>query len=610
MQRLWDVLLANGVDPTADGWNILTEAVDVSANGTTIIGRGVRNGSIEGFVASIPAVCGAGLIADCNGHCAPISWLGDGICDNGAYTYNGELIWLNCEQFTFDGGDCAGEPDLPEPVAHTPPSQPEYTPPPPAPEKTHVVVLVHGRGTNAETFNDLWVPMADEIGGRLGPEWIAFAHNWTQNSQHPPQTILSWAADEGTALGKVLASGNYEHVHLVGYSAGAQVITSAAFRIKHPDGNPFSAPTSTVVHTTYLDAYVGLGEFVGAIFVYGSFSDWSDHYFSREPNLASALVCYGPEECATTWLWTQQSLAQCFNVDVSFLHDAYSFLCKSTHAWPRCFYRYSAEPTPSYGCSDCGVMAQCCNAPDEPFAQYGFGLSKEVLGESWATAVAAYTRGLTVELGSSEFDGDEPAESDVFRIRQDAALPMENLPASSSGNGSVVVAGNGFTANTAGIRAPGSAWLTVQVAPSAITNFLSFDLEFTSTVGATALLTVYIDGAVIGTFDERNAEAGLTTKWLFMEADLVAGSTHTLSFRLDQFGRAPSSVNVTGVATGRGTFVSPGDLNVDDIVNGADLGTLLGSWGACPGCAADLDGDGVVSGADLATLLGSWGAGS
>jgi hypothetical protein len=34
---------------------------------------------------------------------------------------------------------------------------------------------------------------------------------------------------------------------------------------------------------------------------------------------------------------------------------------------------------------------------------------------------------------------------------------------------------------------------------------------------------------------------------------------------------------------------------------------MLGSWGACPGCAADLNQDGIVNGADLGLLLGSWG---
>ncbi|MFO0872922.1 MAG: hypothetical protein U0575_02990 [Phycisphaerales bacterium] len=48
-----------------------------------------------------------------------------------------------------------------------------------------------------------------------------------------------------------------------------------------------------------------------------------------------------------------------------------------------------------------------------------------------------------------------------------------------------------------------------------------------------------------------------------------------------------------------------GDLNGDGIVNGSDLGLLLGQWGG-PG-SGDLDGNGVVDGADLGLLLGNWG---
>jgi hypothetical protein len=54
------------------------------------------------------------------------------------------------------------------------------------------------------------------------------------------------------------------------------------------------------------------------------------------------------------------------------------------------------------------------------------------------------------------------------------------------------------------------------------------------------------------------------------------------------------------------------DLNFDGMVNGADLGVLLGAWGSIvstnPGQQSpDLNGDGVVNGADLGILLGSWG---
>lgn len=48
------------------------------------------------------------------------------------------------------------------------------------------------------------------------------------------------------------------------------------------------------------------------------------------------------------------------------------------------------------------------------------------------------------------------------------------------------------------------------------------------------------------------------------------------------------------------------DLNGDGIVNGADLGELLGYWGA-GASPADLNGDCKVDGADLGELLGQWG---
>jgi len=50
------------------------------------------------------------------------------------------------------------------------------------------------------------------------------------------------------------------------------------------------------------------------------------------------------------------------------------------------------------------------------------------------------------------------------------------------------------------------------------------------------------------------------------------------------------------------------DLNNDGIVDGADLGLLLTSWGAVgAGSAFDLNRDGVVDGADLGALLAAWG---
>jgi hypothetical protein len=52
-----------------------------------------------------------------------------------------------------------------------------------------------------------------------------------------------------------------------------------------------------------------------------------------------------------------------------------------------------------------------------------------------------------------------------------------------------------------------------------------------------------------------------------------------------------------------------GDINADGLVDGGDLGVLLGMFGQgdlFP--AADLDSDGDVTGADLGILLGNWGS--
>jgi hypothetical protein len=51
-----------------------------------------------------------------------------------------------------------------------------------------------------------------------------------------------------------------------------------------------------------------------------------------------------------------------------------------------------------------------------------------------------------------------------------------------------------------------------------------------------------------------------------------------------------------------------GDLNLDGLVNGADLGLMLSSWGPCgTNCPYDINADGQVNGADLGLVLSAWG---
>jgi len=60
----------------------------------------------EGDCEVIEEDCTEGLIEDCNGICAPEDWVGDGFCDDGSYEYNGNQIFFNCEEYNNDEGDC------------------------------------------------------------------------------------------------------------------------------------------------------------------------------------------------------------------------------------------------------------------------------------------------------------------------------------------------------------------------------------------------------------------------------------------------------------------------------------------------------------------------
>ncbi|MEE2906560.1 MAG: hypothetical protein VX527_01885 [Planctomycetota bacterium] len=56
-----------------------------------------------------PGGCPIGEIPDCFENCCPENWVGDGYCDDGSYSHNGVAIYLNCDQYDCDGGDCPPE---------------------------------------------------------------------------------------------------------------------------------------------------------------------------------------------------------------------------------------------------------------------------------------------------------------------------------------------------------------------------------------------------------------------------------------------------------------------------------------------------------------------
>jgi len=101
--------------------------------------------------------------------------------------------------------------------------------------------------------------------------------------------------------------------------------------------------------------------------------------------------------------------------------------------------------------------------------------------------------------------------------------------------------------------------------------------------------------------DPKCLESGFSST---LELDLACGVSYLI--------RVGGKYGVDGVGElliaeqGKVACCDP-DFNRDGVVDGDDLGTLLGQWGACPGCDADFNDDGTVDGDDLGSMLGFWG---
>jgi hypothetical protein len=101
--------------------------------------------------------------------------------------------------------------------------------------------------------------------------------------------------------------------------------------------------------------------------------------------------------------------------------------------------------------------------------------------------------------------------------------------------------------------------------------------------------------AVSGSIGESQLSAGTYSLSFFMFVT-VGSETPSASQSIDW------KLQLSETPFGESVF---GDVNDDGIVDGADLGLLLGAWGSSDP-TADLNDDGVVDGGDLGLLLGEW----
>lgn len=185
---------------------------------------------------------------------------------------------------------------------------------------------------------------------------------------------------------------------------------------------------------------------------------------------------------------------------------------------------------------------------------------------------------------------------------------------------SIVVGPNGVVTGDATLS--GAVFNNGMIAPGTSTDATrTLTVGGTYTQGRGGRLAIDVGGTAAGQFDSVVGGGGVFNLGGTLEIALVngfqpsGGQTIVImagGVMLGTFDEVLSPVPVTvtpGETIVLVTFCAFADLNCDGLVNGADLGILLGSWGPCADCddcPAALDGDCDVDGGDLGLMLGSW----
>lgn len=93
-----------------------------------------------------------------------------------------------------------------------------------------------------------------------------------------------------------------------------------------------------------------------------------------------------------------------------------------------------------------------------------------------------------------------------------------------------------------------SAWISLVVNTTKLSNYVYLDLDFTSEVASQGVFTTFFDQKDLGYMDERFF--GANARRIVVGYAPQPAGMHIVTFRLDQFGSLPSSVTLRGIGVG------------------------------------------------------------
>lgn len=476
-------------------------------------------------------------------------------------------------------------PPPPAPITLTP-EQPVVTA---TPEKKTLIYIAHGWNANAAGWAD---GMASQIANQLSANiansgskesstiynntppndksetlavgnYIIFTDDWSKYSGYTgtplpsesPNVATSFAKELGTSLGKGLSSfisaNNVGTIHFIGHSAGAWLISNATDEIKNDPHN------NVTVQDTFLDPYLPDGK--QGVDTLGSAADFSDEYSDSRDHIGE--IAFGSAvdvslSASAQFLngLTGMPLTHAYDVNVSGRDPSLGLANPvHNHQWPYNWYKETIADVGQAG----------------PEGEYGAALSSELgtMGSKDREGQVNVLPSLPNQYVPSSTADSTPA----YLLRTDPPVTF-NTPfgLTISPTGTVVASGTSLHLFTSG-SAPQSihsampasttaadsvadlpdstVWMAGLVSVDNLTNFITFDADFTSAAGSEGLLSVYWDDSLLGSIDERYVLDG-TQSYNFDLPGAYDNNSFTLAFRLDSYTDTASSVNIDNVQTG------------------------------------------------------------
>lgn len=392
--------------------------------------------------------------------------------------------------------------------------------PPPSGAK-NLIFITHGWRGNVSWVNE----MGEEIAKLLGQknkqkDWEIVTYDWADIAGNGfPDKVLLEAMGIGIIEGTKLAERRYQHAHFITHSAGANLITYAARYLKR--GSP-----KTTIHATFLDAYApGIERLL-----YGTSCEWADQYFNHGDSLFLD--------------WTEVALKRAHNLNITYLNPNHPASPERGHVWPREFYFQSISD----------------RRPE--WKNYGFALSKEVMGASWPptkkypladvqildpahrlpSPSAMPTPSSTGAPGSQSKSGGAFNTEAIGGILL-PTLNLGELPSSKSPDGKVAISRSEFSLQTS-VRS----WVVFQINLPVPAKNLLFDVMFDGKSPAESRLSVFLNHQCLKTLDK--SMIGQDPDRILLPLGHLAGGSYTIGFHLDAPTK-PASVTVSTIRLGR-----------------------------------------------------------